>query len=168
MRGLFGITKSNPECPLYVVAMAASGEGLSAGSPSTSPSRLPPIYDTYLCKERLSIWTNPPETVSLDSYEARLRILQASSGYFLELDRMRAVERLQFATGKVFMQQKQWGNALRVMRPLWESLSWRRAGWWQLVEEVDWALRECARMACDPETLIAVEWELLSKSTLPY
>lgn len=168
MRGLFGITKSNPECPLYVVAMAASGEGLSAGSPSTSPSRLPPIYDTYLCKERLSIWTNPPETVSPDSYEARLRILQASSGYFLELDRMRAVERLQFATGKVFMQQKQWGNALRVMRPLWESLSWRRAGWWQLVEEVDWALRECARMACDPETLIAVEWELLSKSTLPY
>lgn len=148
--------------------MAASGEGLFAGSPSTSPSRLPPIYDTYLCKERLSIWTNPPETVSPDSYEARLRILQASSGYFLELDRMRAVERLQFATGKVFMQQKQWGNALRVMRPLWESLSWRRAGWWQLVEEVDWALRECARMACDPETLIAVEWELLSKSTLPY
>lgn len=81
---------------------------------------------------------------------------------------MRAVERLQFATGKVFMQQKQWGNALRVMRPLWESLSWRRAGWWQLVEEVDWALRECARMACDPETLIAVEWELLSKSRPPY
>lgn len=81
---------------------------------------------------------------------------------------MRTVERLQFETGKVFMQQKQWYNALRVMRPLWKSLSWRRAGWWQLVEEVDWALRECARMACDRETLIAVEWELLSKSRPPY
>lgn len=148
--------------------MAASGQGLAAGSPSTSLPRLPAIYDTYLCKELLSRWTTPPESESADSYEAQLRILQSSSGYFLELDRMRAVERLQLATGKVFIQQKQWGNALRVMRPLWESLSWRRAGWWHLVEEVDWALRECARMACDRETLIAVEWELLSKSRPPY
>ncbi len=143
--------------------MAAPGKGVSTGSRSPHVSVLPSIYDTYLCKELLS--RSPVlESESLASYETRLRILQSSSGYFLQQDRIRAVERLQLETARVYMQEQQWGNALRVMRPLWQTLSWRQAGWWLLVEEVGWALRECARMAGDGGTLIAVEWELLSNS----
>ncbi|MCJ1266155.1 hypothetical protein MMC22_006037 [Lobaria immixta] len=142
--------------------MAAPDEGFSVREPSPSPSTIPSIYDTYLCKE-LSSRSPLSETEAEDSYETRLRTLQSSAGYFLKQDRIRAVERLQFETARVYMEEQQWGNALRVMRPLWQTLSWRQAGWWHLVEEVDWALRECARMVGDSDTLIAVEWELLSK-----
>ena len=142
--------------------MTARFEDLSISESLPSTSTIPSIYDTYLCME-LSSRSPLPEIESEDSYETRLRTLQSSAGYFLKQDRIRAVERLQFETARVFMQEKQWGNALRVMRPLWQTLSWRQAGWWHLVEEVDWALRECARMVGDVDTLIAVEWELLSK-----
>ncbi|MCJ1426036.1 hypothetical protein MMC29_003938 [Sticta canariensis] len=142
--------------------MTARFEDFSTRDSLPSASTIPSIYDTYLCME-LSSRSPLPEIESEDSYETRLRTLQSSAGYFLKQDRIRAVERLQFETARVFMQEKQWGNALRVMRPLWQTLSWRQAGWWYLVEEVDWALRECARMVGDVDTLIAVEWELLSK-----
>lgn len=142
--------------------MAVPVEGFSTRDSVPSASTIPSIYDTYLCKE-LSSRSPLPEEVPEDSYETCLRTLQSSAGYFLKQDRIRAVERLQFETARVYMQEKQWGNALRVMRPLWQTLSWRQAGWWHLVEEVDWALRECARMVGDSDTLIAVEWELLSK-----
>lgn len=144
------------------MTMAVPVEGFSIRDPVPSASTIPSIYDTYLCKE-LSSRSPLPEKEPEENYETCLRTLQSSAGYFLKQDRIRAVERLQFETARVYMQEKQWGNALRVMRPLWQTLSWRQAGWWNLVEEVDWALRECARMVGDSDTLIAVEWELLSK-----
>lgn len=142
--------------------MAAPGKGFSITDSLTSASTIPSIYDSYLCKE-LSSRSPLPEIESEGSYETCLRTLQSSAGYFLKQDRIRAVERLQFETARVYMQEEQWSNALRVLRPLWQTLSWRQAGWWHLVEEVDWALRECARMVGDSGTLISVEWELLSK-----
>lgn len=142
--------------------MAAPVQSFVTRNSSPSASTVPSIYDTYLCKE-LSAKSPGLETELDGSYETCLRTLQSSAGYFLKQDRIRAVERLQFETARVYMQEKQWGNALRVMRPLWQTLSWRQAGWWHLVGEVNWALRECARMVGDSDTLIAVEWELLSK-----
>lgn len=130
--------------------------------PTESTIPIPSIYDTYLYKE-LSRRSPDPDLGIEDNYETRLKILQSSAGYFLKQDRIRAVERLQLETARLYMQEKQWANAIRIIKPLWQTLSWRRAGWWRLVEEVACALRECARMMGDSDTLIAVEWELLNE-----
>ena len=133
-------------------------------APWTGPSQstvLPSIYDTFLCKE-FSNKFHLTDIGLLDLHDARLGALQASAGYFSKQDRHRAVERLQLETAHVYMQNEEWSNAIKVLRPLWQSLSWRQAGWWHLLAEVDLALRECARMVGDGETLVAVEWELLS------
>lgn len=124
-------------------------------------STVPKIYDTYLCKE-LSDKSPAPEVDLLDLDDNRLKVLQSSAAYFSKQDRFRAVERLQLETGRVYMENEEWKYAIRVLRPLWQTLSWRHAGWWHLVEEVGWALWQCARNAGDWETLVAVEWELLS------
>jgi hypothetical protein len=143
------------------LAMTPSGEDAVAKKPPPSVSLLPSIYDTYLCHE-LPDLSPLSESKSIDIYDKRLRILQSSAGYFARQDRFRDVERLQLETARVYMQKEEWVNALRVLKPLWQTLSWRQGGWWRLVEEVDLALRECARKIGDGETLIAVEWELLS------
>lgn len=120
---------------------------------------MPSIYDTYLCRE-------PADDVSMlirngpDEYTASLRTLQRSADYFAERDHIRAVERLQLEIARLHVRFNQWERATRVLVPLWQTLSWRRAGWWKLLEEVDWLLRECARSVQDAETLISVEWEL--------
>ena len=127
--------------------------------PSSSASNMPSVYDTYLCRE-------PADDVPMlirngpDEYTASLRTLQRSADYFAERDRVRAVERLQLEMARLHVQFNQWERAARVLVPLWQTLSWRRAGWWNLLEEVDWLLRECARSVQDAETLISVEWEL--------
>ena len=122
---------------------------------------LPSIYDTYLCREPagdvpLLIQNGP------DEYTASMRTLQRSADYFAERDHVRAVERLQWEMAKVHMKQEQWERAARILTPLWQTLSWRKAGWWQQLEEVDWALRDCASRIRNLETLIAVDWELLN------
>lgn len=120
---------------------------------------MPSIYDTYLCRE-------PADDVTMlirngpDEYTASLRTLQRSADYFAERDHIRAVERLQLEMARLHVRFNQWDRATRVLVPLWQTLSWRRAGWWKLLEEVDWLLRECARSVQDAETLISVEWEL--------
>lgn len=142
--------------------MAAPAQGFPPRNSPPAESSTLSIYDTYLYKE-LSRRSPNSELGVEDDYETRLRVLQASAGYFLKQDLIRAVERLQLETGRLYMQKNEWANAIRIIRPLWQTLSWRRAGWWRLVEEVAWALRECARMVGDRDTLIAVEWELLSQ-----
>ena len=119
---------------------------------------MPSIYDTYLCREPADVpilIRNGP-----DEYTASLRTLQRSADYFAERDYIRAVERLQLEMARLHVRFNQWERATRVLLPLWQTLSWRRAGWWKLLEEVDWLLRQCARSVQDAETLISVEWEL--------
>ena len=135
--------------------------------PSSSASNMPSVYDTYLCRE-------PADDVSMlirngpDEYTASLRTLQRSADYFAERDRVRAVERLQLEMARLHVQFNQWERAARVLVPLWQTLSWRRAGWWNLLEEVDWLLRKCALYVQDAETLISVEWELCNERKITY
>ena len=131
------------------------GEDASQSAASTLPS----IYDTYLCQD-------PADDVPLlirngpDEYTALLRTLQRSADYFAERGHRRAVERLQLEMAQLHMQNQHWDRAMRVLIPLWQTVSWRREGWWQMLEEVDIALRRCATQVKDAETLLAVELEL--------
>ncbi len=115
---------------------------------------MPSVYGTYLCKE--------PPNHFLSPASDRLELLRRSAEYFSKREQLRAFERLQYEISQVHIENKQWGDAIRILLPLWQTLSWRQEGWWNLVEKVDLELRECARSVGDGETLIAVEWELLS------
>lgn len=136
-------------------------EASSKYGSDSQASSMPSIYDTYLCREPADgvpiLTRNGP-----DEYTASMRTLQRSADYFAERDQTRAVERLQLEMAKVHMKYEQWERAARVLTPLWQTLSWRRAGWWQLLEEVDWTLRDCASRVRNIETMIAVDWELLN------
>ena len=142
----------------------SEGSSLHSAAPA-----IPSIYDTYLCREPTNdvpmMIRNGP-----DEYTALLRTLQRSADYYAEKDHTRVVERLQLEIARVHMHNKRWDRAARVLISLSQTLSWRRAGWWVLLEEVDWALRDCARRIGDLPTLIAVEWELMCscKSNSPF
>lgn len=114
---------------------------------------MPWLYGTYLCEE-------PPNQL-LSAANDRLEILHRSVEYFSKREQFRTVERLQYETAQVHIENKDWGKAIQTLIPLWQTLSWRREGWWNLLEKADWALRECARFMLDDKTLITVEWELL-------
>ena len=141
--------------------MSQASSIFGEGSPTRRASTMPSVYETYLCREPANdvpmLMRNAP-----DEYTSLLRTLQRSADYFAERDQNRAVERLQLEMARLHMKNQQWDRATRVLVPLWQTLTWRRAGWWQLIEDIDWTLRECASQLKDKETLLAVEWELLN------
>ena len=122
----------------------------------------PSFYSTYICREPVGdvglLINNGP-----DEYTSLLRTLQRSADHWAEKDHIRTVERLQLEIARLHMQNKQWQRAMRTLVPLWQTLTWRQAGWWNILEEVDWALKECAKSMRDAETLVAVEWELMNR-----
>ena len=78
----------------------------------------------------------------------------------------RKVEQLQLEISRTLLHVKEYDSAFKVLRPLWESMSWRSEGWWKIASEVLWALHECSLHVRDPETYVATEWELYSPGTL--
>lgn len=137
----------------------------STSTPSIAPSSaISTIFDSYICREPAGdvplLIRNGP-----DEYTALLRTLQRSADHFSEKEQTRILERIHFEQARLHMQHQQWKHALRILVPLWQSLGWRRSGWWLLLEEVDLALKECARHIADADTLLAVQWELLNACT---
>lgn len=101
------------------------------------------------------------EVPSMDAYMASLRgaISEYESG-----KSMRSAQAVKLQLAQELVKQEAWDDALRILRPLWHSMSWRREGWWDLTEEVGTILREVAVKAGDGGTVVAVDWELMSSS----
>ncbi len=137
-------------------------------SPGTSPASQiaskTHLYDTYLCPEPHEEYGLPGHA-SFDHSALLVQTFRKAAGHFSKRQQRRVVERMEFEMGREYMRSGRWEEAMVLLKPLWQKLSWRKEGWWKLVEEVSWAVRACARHLADGETLVAVEWELLSIRT---
>lgn len=139
------------------------GLGKSAASSPTTDQpgheEAPAVFESYLCTEPagdIEILThNGP-----DEYTARQRTLQRAADYWLERGRGRALQLIRYEQAKLHMQNEQWGQAMRILVPLWQDVSWRRAGWWGLLKAFDLTLRQCASQVEDVRVEAAVDWEL--------
>ena len=132
--------------------------GQSLASQIASQSHL---YDTYLCPEPHYEYALPGNK-TFDYTELLASTLVKSVDHFSMRHQNRAVERGELAIAGELMRAGRWNDAMDRLKPIWQKLSWRHEGWWQLVEEVSWAIRACARNIGEGSTLVAVEWELMS------
>jgi hypothetical protein len=71
-------------------------------------------------------------------------------------------ESLSLEIAEEYMRLGSWQEAYDILRPLWVTLTWRRSGWWGLVEKFAWALRKSAANVGACEAVLRVDWELLS------
>ena len=134
-----------------------------AQSPTAAMTRAH-LYDTYMCPEPYEEY-GLPGAKSFDHSALLRETLQKATHHFSVRFQCRFAERTTFDTTLEFMKSGRWEEAMVTLKPLWQSQSWRKTGWWHLLEEVCWAVRACARNLGDGETLLAVEWELLSSCT---
>ncbi|KAL8978259.1 MAG: hypothetical protein Q9177_006447, partial [Variospora cf. flavescens] len=122
---------------------------------------MPALYDTFLVQEPLrqdpfAVTHNPDDTAT------RIAIYRKSILYFEERHRTRAVERLKYELGLLYVQQGEWERALKVLKPLWEGVSWRQEGWWPILGALGDVLRKSAVSCGDGETVIRGAWEGMS------
>lgn len=126
-----------------------------------SPKTRTHIYDTYLAPEPYDEY---PLSDKAGTNHARLilKYLTTSSKEFSKRGQLRMVESQKLDIAREHLRLGEWQNAVDILRSTWPALTWRRDGWWQLMEEFGWALRECARQTQDAETLLKVDWELMN------
>ena len=130
-------------------------------SPASAIASRTHLYDTYLCPEP-HLEYGLPGKESFDHGALLVDTLGKAADHFSARSQNRAVERAEYEMAREHMRSGRWEEAMAIIKPLWQKISWRRAGWWRLLEDVSWAVRACARHLGDGETLVAVEWELLS------
>ncbi len=81
-------------------------------------------------------------------------------------DSIRSAQAAELQLANEYIKLVQYEDALKILRPLWHNMLWRREGWWDLAEAVARLLQKVAAVAGDGGTVIAVDWELMSSSRL--
>ncbi|KAL2802807.1 Gryzun, putative trafficking through golgi-domain-containing protein [Aspergillus granulosus] len=130
-------------------------------SPASQIASKAYLYDTYLAPEtHLEAPQSGPG--GFDHSSLILNTLSTALAEFSKRNQVRMVESLSLEIAEEHIRLGAFQNAYNILRPLWATLTWRRSGWWGLMEKFAWALRESAEQIRDCETLLRVDWELLS------
>ncbi|ODH49704.1 hypothetical protein GX48_04229 [Paracoccidioides brasiliensis] len=139
-----------------------SEDRVAPDQPASSQSRSRSIvYDTYLVPEPYDEYPLS-DRPGLAHSKLILGFLETAIEEFSKRQQGRMVEQLKLEMAKEHMRIGEWNEAMAIIRPLWPHLTWRRDGWWELMEDFAWTLRECAFHAGDGETVLRVDWELLN------
>ncbi|OWP03826.1 hypothetical protein B2J93_2671 [Marssonina coronariae] len=147
-----------------VLALAIPEEDRSP--PGSSPASLIAskayTYDTYLCPDPHE--ENPlPGRAGVDHSALIIELLTKAVAEFKQRGQTRLVQELQLHIAKESIQREAWDDAVKVLRPLWQKMSFRAEGWWNAAEDIGWALRKAAACAGDGGSVVAVDWELMNR-----
>lgn len=103
------------------------------------------------------------ETPALDGNIANLKRVIAE---YKASESIRSLQAAELQLANEYIKLVDYDEALRILRPLWHGMLWRKEGWWDLAEAVARLLQKTAALAGDGGTVVAVDWELMSSSRL--
>ncbi|KAI9655062.1 MAG: hypothetical protein M1829_000695 [Trizodia sp. TS-e1964] len=118
-------------------------------------------YDNYLCPEP---YVEYPQTGNSGINHSALIIdsLQNALHEFSSRGQIRMAEQKKLEIAQEYMRKETWLAAIKILRPLWQHMTWRSEEWIDIVDEVSWTLKICALHVGDADSILRVEWELLS------
>lgn len=131
-------------------------------SPATKVSNRNQIYDHYLVPQPHEEYPVLGVSGGFEHWSDIVAKMNASISEFRLRGQHRKVDQLQLEVARTLLHVKRFDDAFKVLRPLWETMAWRKEGWYSLASEVLWALHECALRVQDRESYVATEWELYS------
>jgi solute carrier family 25 protein 38 len=150
----------------YILARDMSEEDRTPPgmSPATKVSSRNQTYDHYLVPEPHQEYPLSGFGGGFEHWKDMSVKMNAAIAEFKARGQHRKVDQLRLEVARTLLHVKRFDDAIKVLRPLWQTMAWRREGWWNLASEVLWALHECALRVQDQETYIATEWEMYSQS----
>lgn len=147
----------------YAMAMPDEDRASPSVTPASKVAIRASTYDTYFCPEPHE--ENPlPGHKGVDHSSLVVLSFESAIVEFDARHQTRMVEELKLQTAREHAQRKDWASAFKVLLPLWEGLSYRKDGWWDIVEEVGCLLRSVAAEVGNGEAVLAVNWELMDST----
>ncbi|KAJ0119446.1 hypothetical protein J7T55_013647 [Diaporthe amygdali] len=133
-------------------------------SPSESPaSKLASKafrYDSYMCPEPYD--ELPLARSGINHSQIILDYLLSAQSYFMKKQQQRLAAEVSLECAKELAAVKDWANVVKILRPFWEELSFRRDGWPEITEDMCWVLRAAAVDTAQADLVVSIDWELLN------
>lgn len=133
--------------------------GLSPASQTAGKSNM---YDTFLCPEPHEESPLPPAQ-GVNHSQLFIDMLLRAVDEFKQRKQIRAMQELQLRIAQENIKQEAWDDALKVLRLLWRTTTFRKEGWFDAVEEISWALRKVAAQVGDGISILSVDWEMMDR-----
>lgn len=138
-------------------------------SPSQSPaSKLASkafTYDNYMCPEPYE--ELPLAQSGVNHSQMILDYLLSAQSYFIKKRQQRSAAEVSLECAKELATGKDWEHVVKILRPFWEEMSFRRDGWPEITEDMCWVLRTAALETAQADLVVSIDWELLNKSKRP-
>ena len=131
-------------------------------SPASVIANKSHLYDTYLtldAHEENPIGDKP----GYDYAKNIVGDLEDAIQSFSARQQLRAADHAELEVAIEHINSANWHEAIVILRSLWSQPLWRKAGWWPLVAEVGYILRDCALHNGHAETVLRTTWELSNK-----
>lgn len=137
-------------------------------SPSQSPaSKLASkafTYDNYLCPEPFQ--ELPLASSGVNHSQMILDYLLCAQSNFIKKRQQRMAAEVSLECAKELATVKDWEHVVRILRPFWDEMSFRRDGWPEITEDMCWVLRTAAVETAQADLVVSIDWELLNKSKM--
>jgi len=135
-------------------------------SPASHIANKSYLYDTYLAPEPHVEFPLPGRT-GFNHLDLIIENLKKAIKEFADRNQIRQSIHLRLELARQLMSNGAFDEAHDYLWPIWKKLPWRQAGWWDLLQEFDLVLRECAvRTQEHAESVIQVDWELMSRGLI--
>ena len=149
---------------LRALAIPEEDRSPPGSSPASQIASKTYMYDTYLCPDPHEEYPLPGAK-GVDHSLLIIESLTRAISEFEKRKQFRLVHELSLQSANESMRREDWDSAFHILRPLWQKMSFRKEGWLEAVEEVGWALRNAAVHTGDGGAIVAVDWELLNRSS---
>ncbi|KAL3420764.1 hypothetical protein PVAG01_07209 [Phlyctema vagabunda] len=133
-------------------------------SPASQIANKAYTYDSFLCPEPHEENPLPSRGNGIDHSSLIIDLLSKAIDEFEAKGQGRLVQETSLQAANESTRSNAWADAMRFLRPLWQTMSYREEGFWVAVEEIGWALRNAAVHAGEGGAIVAVDWELLDRN----
>ncbi|KAF3761328.1 hypothetical protein M406DRAFT_281268 [Cryphonectria parasitica EP155] len=134
-------------------------------SPSQSPaSKLASkafTYDNYMCPEPYE--ELPLASSGVNHSQIILDQLLSAQSYFVKKRQQRLAAEVSLECAKELATVKDWEHVVKILRPFWDEMSFRRDGWPEITEDMCWVLRTAAVETAQADLVVSIDWELLNQ-----
>lgn len=119
-------------------------------------------YDSYMCPEPYE--ELPLEGMGVNHSNLILQALSAARHEFRMRGQTRLEAELAIECANELMNVGNYKPALELLLPLWENMTFRAEGWWDISERLSWMLRSAAKKASMANIVVSIDWELMNCS----
>ncbi|KAJ9151374.1 Trafficking protein particle complex subunit 11 [Pleurostoma richardsiae] len=134
-------------------------------SPSMSPASQVAskafTYDTYMCPEPYEEY--PVGHSGVNHSQMIIGYLTAAKEQFSYRGQRRLAAEITLECAKELASRRAWRDVVDLLRPLWNDMTFRAEGWFDIAEDLCWTLRVAAVQTCQADIIVPIDWELLNK-----